>query len=409
MDVLQNAVWLYLGRSIKEIQHIEQLISWCKRNNVVKILLQVSPGDVYDDHYDKNNIFYNRRKIIKELINKCQDSGIEVHGMISTLLAISKNIEDLMIKGKDNFCVDYHGISNWDEPLGGCGFLYDPTSEHVKTALANFCCNILKTYDKLSGIHLDFIRYFYYDSVLDIDTKNAGHFIRLLSEGDPIKFETSNGSKTTYFIEKVDNLYMDPPIGKKLILRRRFYYCFCNRCLENFQKNNNIVIPAELKTTHQKAKWILENCADVWDSFRAEAIADVIRRIRMKIKSINDAYQLSAAVWYNSPYGNELRNEPFTPMSEYKNFGQEWWKWAEKGLVDFVCPMDYWLSPDNYKKIVMDQIERIKENVPIFFGLLRTKEYDISVEELDSYKDIVKNTNAKGVCYFHYDTWNEII
>lgn len=409
MDDLRNAVWLYLGHGIKEIEHIQPFISWCKRNNVLKVLLQVNPGDVYGDHYDKNSLFYNRKKVIKELISKCRDNCIEVHGMISTLLAMSKNGEDLIIKGKDNFCVDYHGISNWDEPLGGYGFLYDPTSEHVKTALANYCGDILKAYGGLAGIHLDFIRYFYYDSVLDIDTKNAGHLIRLLKEGDPVKFETSNGHKTTYFIQKADNLYADPPIGKKLVLRRRLYYCFCDRCLESFQKNNDITIPAELKATHQKAQWILDNCRDAWDRFRAQAIADVVRRIRNEIKSIDQAYQLSAAVWYNSPYGNELRNEPFTPLSEHRDFGQEWWRWAEEGLVDFLCPMDYWLSPDNYKKVVMDQMERVKGKVPVFFGLLRTREYDISADELDHYTGIVKSANGTGICYFHYDTWNEII
>ena len=408
MSQLQNAAWLYLGHSIKNADHIERLISWCHRNNIVKLLLQINPGDVFE----VNSASYSRKEIIRHLIDRCQAAAIEVHGMISTLLSMSEKREDLMLQGRNNYCVDYHGISNWDEPLGGRGFLYDPTSEDVKMALGDFCCNILKSYDRLSGIHLDFVRYFYYDSILDIDTKNAGHLIKLLNEGDSIELKTADGSKTTYFIEKVENSYIDPPIGNKLILRRRAYYCFCDRCLESFQGNSNIEIPAGLKTTIEKAKWILDNHEDKWDSFHAKTITDLVRYIKTKISSVKSDSQLSAAVWYNAPYGNELKNEPFTPMSEYKYFGQEWWKWAEEGLVDFICPMDYWLSPDNYKKVIMDQIARVGNKIPIFFGLLRTKEYDISAEKLNEYKAIVedvKGIEEKGICYFHYDTWRDII
>lgn len=417
MENLENAAWLYLGRSIKDINHIDELISWCMRNNVIKLLLQLSPQDLRakNEHIDNPRI-----KIIDTLIDKCTENGIEVHGMISTLLNITPDKSTLPLQGKDHYCVDFHGISNWEEPLGGRGFLYDPTSESVRNLVASFCSDILKTFSQLAGIHLDFIRYFYYDSILDINTKNAGQFILLLKEGYPIKLETIDGSKTTYFIEKVENSYMDPPIGKKAVLRRRCYYCFCDRCLELFQEYSKIKIPSDLKTTNEKAKWILSNYQVTWDKFHADTITDLVRYIKTSICSVKSNAQLSAAIWYNSPYGNELRNEPLTPYSEYKHFGQEWWRWAEEGLVDFLCPMDYWLSPESYKEVIIKQLKRIKKRISMYFGLLRTDEYDISTDKLNEYKNIIMNINTtniekdisaqkiNGICYFHYDTWKNI-
>lgn len=58
---------------------------------------------------------------------------------------------------------------------------------------------------------------------------------------------------------------------------------------------------------------------------------------------------LSAAIWYNAPYGNELIDKPLEHNSEYIHFGQKWWEWAEKGLIDFLCPMNYWLEPIHSK------------------------------------------------------------
>lgn len=426
MSNLQNVAWLYLGNSIKNISDINQLILWCSRNNVKKLLLQLSLKDLYTEdlnnnkdnnsehnheHHNNSNNVISRIRIIKKLIDMCVKDGIEVHGMISTLLNMAQNKYNLPLRGKEHYCVDYHGISNWEEPLGGRGFLYDPTSDDVKTLIANFCSNILKTYNKLSGIHLDFIRYFYYDSILDINTKNAGHLVLILKEGYPIKLETADGSKTTYFVEKVENSYIDPPIGKSVVLRRRCYFCFCDRCLELFQKYSNIKIPAELKTTNEKAKWILSNCQVSWDKFHADTITDLVRRIKTSISSVKSNAQLSAAIWYNSPYGNELRNEALTPSSEYKHFGQEWWKWAEDGLVDFLCPMDYWLSPENYKEIVSTQLKKVDRKIPMYFGLLRTNEYNIAAERLNEYKNVVNDLNTQkniGLCYFHYDTWKDI-
>lgn len=416
MRNLQNAAWLYLGRSIKDIGHIDQLISWCIRNNVAKLLLQFSPMDLKTRSEHANN---SRIKIIDALVDKCTENNIEVHGMISTLLSITQDKNSLPLQGKNHYCVDYHGISNWEEPLGGRGFLFDPTSDGVKTLVANYCSDILKTFNKLSGIHLDFIRYFYYDSILDINTKNAGQLILILKEGYPIKLEMADGSKTTYFIEKVENSYMDPPIGKSVVLRRRCYFCFCDRCLELFQEHSKIKIPGELKTTNEKAKWILSNCQVSWDKFHADTITNLVRCIKTSICSVKSDAQLSAAIWYNSPYGNELRNEPLSPSSEYKHFGQEWWKWADEGLVDFLCPMDYWLSPENYKDVVTKQLKKIKRKIPMYFGLLRTDEYSISANRLDEYKNIVMDINIhtqnsisdqknNGICYFHYDTWKDI-
>lgn len=401
MEGIDNAVWLYMSMGAWTQVELNQFIEWCTRNRVKKVLLQINTGQVGIGLKDDENI--------TNLIERCVSSGIEVHGMISTLYRSISDPSRLVLQDRNCYCVDYHGISLWDEPLGGIGYMLDPTSDRVKEHISDMCCSILSIYPQLSGIHLDFVRYFYYDSKLEINTKNAGHLVQMLKKGSPIRLELENGGKVTYYIDEIKNSYMDPPIGDSLVLRRNGYFCFCERCLERFQISSGISIPSDLHNTNEKAEWILNTYPEAWDEFHAQTITDLISHIRNSLNNNRENSQLSAAIWYNAPYGNELRGEPLEPFSAYRYFGQKWWQWAEDGLVDFICPMDYWLSPESYQKVVDEQAGRIKGKIPMFYGILRTGEYTLTADLLDKYVEAVKNTASGGLCFFHYGTWKDLL
>ena len=62
--------------------------------------------------------------------------------------------------------------------------------------------------------------------------------------------------------------------------------------------------------------------------------------------------ELSITVWYSSPYGSELVGRAADLDSAVWDFGQDWWRWAEVGLVDFVCPMNYWLTTESFQMVI---------------------------------------------------------
>ena len=69
---------------------------------------------------------------------------------------------------------------------------------------------------------------------------------------------------------------MDPPIGKSVVFTEGAIFVFVT-CLELFQEHSKIKIPGDLKTTNEKAKWILSNCQVSWDKFHADTITNLVR------------------------------------------------------------------------------------------------------------------------------------
>src|SRR5690606_16271186 len=111
----------------------------------------------------------------------------------------------------------------------------------------------------------------------------------------------------------------------RLVLSHQYRYCFCPDCLRTFEERSGIRIPASLTDTAQISAWILKYYDSEWAEFRASVITGLVRSIRRKIQSLNPSFKLSAAIWYNAPYGNELMHESFRPDSEFEYFGQKWW------------------------------------------------------------------------------------
>jgi uncharacterized lipoprotein YddW (UPF0748 family) len=133
------------------------------------------------------------------------------------------------------------------------------------------------------------------------------------------------------------------------------------------------------------------------------------------VKAAHPSAQLSATIWYNAPYGNELRQEPLQAGSEYELFGQKWENWITEQLVDFMCPMDYWLNSDSFGQVVGDQIRRAidaagpRSAVPFYPGILHSPEYEISAEQLQVYEQQALSSGAAGICFFHFGSWKHII
>lgn len=399
MNLPHNAVWLYLGSEARDADEVAALIDWCERNRVGKVIVYLHMDSRLDEAVSER---------VGLLAEACAARNIELHGMVSTLIQRVEQRDKLLLRDASCYAVDAHGISSFEEPILGKSYVLDPRHPEVIATVSAQCAGLLRRFPGLSGIHLDFIRYYHYDSRLEIDTKTAGHWIGLPKAEQPIRLETADGVRTTYFVEQASNAYNDPPIGDKLVLTRSYRYCFCASCLSGFERHSGIAIPADLTETAGKARWLLQQHPAEWAEYRASAITALVGSIRAAVREERPEAQLSAAIWYNAPYGNELRGEPLLPDSEYELFGQKWWEWVERGYMDFLCPMDYWLTPESFGGIVKGQIAKSGGRVPVYAGLLNTPEYEIDRRGRGEYARAAESAGAAGLCFFHYGSWKKL-
>ncbi len=394
---MRNAVWVYLTDDLTAEKGREKFLAWADRYDVKVVLLHLAGRDYAEKPAPEVKI--------AEFIKSCTDRNLEVHGMFSALTSVLK--EWLSEKRRDLFCRDYHGISTFDEPVFGQRNFMDPNRPEVVHLLQRISSNILKSYPPLGGIQLDFIRYYHWESEIKINALQMGHSVSYLKQGNPLKLSV-DGSSVSYFPKSMSVLYHDPPFSDNFSFYRSFSYCFCDYCLEGFSEKYKIRIPQARRETTEKAQWILANAAAEWYEYRSSVLEAAVKRIREAVKSAGEDKQLSITVWYNSPYGNELIGKPLRPESVVEGFGQNWWDWANRGLLDFVCPMNYWLKPASFERVLQEQLRKLEKKTPIYSGLLRSSEYPIDSGGLAEYSAAVKRAEAAGISFFRYGTWRDL-
>ena len=83
-----------------------------------------------------------------------------------------------------------------------------------------------------------------------------------------------------------------------------------------------------------------------WDQYRRDAVTDLVREIYEKINIPGRDIILSAAV------------KPNLVDAKYRWY-QEWDKWVEEGIIDFVVPMNYYKEIRDFN----NSVQIIKSNL----------------------------------------------
>ncbi len=99
--------------------------------------------------------------------------------------------------------------------------------------------------------------------------------------------------------------------------------CTCPRCQAAFQQ----FLGKPLKNWPE----CLQNPGEVretWERFRCRQITQLVQELAQAARRSRPRIQVSAAVY---PDGENAR----------RSVGQEWKRWLQEGMVDFLCPMDY--------------------------------------------------------------------
>lgn len=102
--------------------------------------------------------------------------------------------------------------------------------------------------------------------------------------------------------------------------------CFCNGCRDAFEKRIGRMVANWPEDIRESDDLVRE-----WDTFRCSNITALVRAVSNRVRVECPGVQISASVFHT--------NEE-TPHK----VGQDWGTWCREGLLDFVCPMDYYVG-----------------------------------------------------------------
>jgi len=161
-------------------------------------------------------------------------------------------------------------------------------------------------------------------------------------------------------------------------------HCFCDGCRARFEKAIGRKVanwPKDVREDEAlRARWL---------DFRRAQITAVVEEVHRRVKKVRPECQISAAVFRNWPVHRD-------------QVGQDWKDWCERGLLDFVCPMDY--TPHNmaFETEVAQQVEWVGQ-VPCYPGIgLSTWPDTTNVNRLIDQVRITRKHKCGGFTIFQY-------
>ena len=125
---------------------------------------------------------------------------------------------------------------------------------------------------------------------------------------------------------------------------------FSPEALKMFETHTNLKIPLSLKNIPNKAKWIYENHAQKWSSFKCGIITDFIKKVKELITEIKPSLKLGAFVipWKNKDFNGAIRSIAGQDIDKIKE------------IVDYISPMVYHKALGNNELWLTDIITYFK-------------------------------------------------
>ena len=113
----------------------------------------------------------------------------------------------------------------------------------------------------------------------------------------------------------------------------------------------------------------------------------MVKAVSEQARAVRPGIKISAAVFPNW-------------VNERDNIGQDWKLWCEKGYLDFVCPMDYSASNNNFNNLIKKQLDWAGKT-PCYPGIgASTAQFgaDNIIEQIN----ITRRLNTRGFIIFNY-------
>jgi len=415
---MRAAVWSDIINDYRDERDIDDFIQWCSKVGVDLLLpcvnhgtgtmsyhSSLAPTAKVDESWDPLGL----------ILRKAHEANMEVHPWIviaswgSPVLPYEKGVAysevgspPLQTGHPEYFAVDSYGNSSLEAPSlvynrGGNCYL-DVGKEITQNFILELVEELVKKYPAIDGVHLDYIRYQRFRNTLKVDCSEAKEFARIVKKGDSFWFMGKwagdpNIYDTKFFFKVTDSKGVGDRV-KEITLDREYNYCFCDNCLERFQREAQVRIPEDMRTTEQRSNWILSNEKGKWVKWRADNVTTLVKRIRTKLKRLNPNLKLSAATFPSYPDCVEA-------------VGQDWVSWINSGLLDFVNPMDYDLPPEKLKSLVSGYRQSIsRKGFPVYAGIMTSQSYLIGAGDVKAHVDAIEKAGGDGVTLFAYSLWS---
>lgn len=124
--------------------------------------------------------------------------------------------------------------------------------------------------------------------------------------------------------------------------------CYCDGCRQRFERDSGKPVahwPGDCYNGSRQAEY---------HDWRCRQITTLVESLSREARAMKPRIKISAAVFGSYP---DCR----------RSVGQDWPVWAEKGYVDFLCPMDY--TPDDRQFVRLVGNQRRLVNVPLYPGI----------------------------------------
>ena len=129
------------------------------------------------------------------------------------------------------------------------------------------------------------------------------------------------------------------------------------------------------------------NLVQEWNNFRGEQINIFVQNIKGIVKQRDSSTILSAAV---VPDLNRAKSV----------FYQFWSDWVNRKFVDFVMPMNYVISSDDFKNNIIKMLEYVpKERIIMGFSAVNQSKYKLASKVF-----LTKSMGIEKFCIFSYDS-----
>lgn len=166
--------------------------------------------------------------------------------------------------------------------------------------------------------------------------------------------------------------------------------CYCEGCRKRFERRVGRKIPDLVSAVRAD-----KDLGARWSDFRADCVSELVRGVSEAVRKVSPRVKISAAVFCN-------------PKSDRISLAQDWPLWCRKGWVDFVCPMDYTVSPLLLGSMVKAQKEAAGSRVKVYPGLgisLWPKGTD-NIRVLGEQVEVLRKAGLDGFILFNYAVWH---
>ncbi|MGQ9588873.1 MAG: glycoside hydrolase family 10 protein [Planctomycetota bacterium] len=160
--------------------------------------------------------------------------------------------------------------------------------------------------------------------------------------------------------------------------------CTCDGCRKRFED-------ARGKKVAEWPRDVLPGGRDrgEYEEFRRAQISRLVRAVSEEARRTRPGIRVSAAVFSNWPRCRD-------------SIGQDWVRWAEEGLLDFVCPMDYTASSGAFRARVRIQRDALRGRIPFYPGIGASAPglpADVVIDQVRT----AREEEAPGFVIFNFD------